>query len=185
MLRLGKLEAKVENIYNGTGANMSTSTSTATPSATNAEKVNIAGMYKVWIWTLLWFEEKYCPVKHQRALSLEMHPQFSSEVWLICCSVIYCMKLHWKRDWDPGFVLNSPEWHTFPLKFARAPQILNMARPHPRTWFKSDLFKLRDPSIGLYWFSCQHSDEELFELRERVDFFLSFFLRLQAAWNRI
>lgn len=45
MLRLGKLEAKVENIYNGTGANMSTSTSTATPSATNAEKVNIAGMY--------------------------------------------------------------------------------------------------------------------------------------------
>ncbi|CAF96440.1 unnamed protein product, partial [Tetraodon nigroviridis] len=38
MLRLGKLEAKVENIYNGTGANMSSSTSTATPSATNAEK---------------------------------------------------------------------------------------------------------------------------------------------------
>lgn len=45
MLRLGKLEAKVENIYNGTGANMSSSTSTATPSATNAEKVNVAGMY--------------------------------------------------------------------------------------------------------------------------------------------
>lgn len=45
MLRLGKLEAKVENIYNGTGANMSSTTSTATPSATNAEKVNVAGMY--------------------------------------------------------------------------------------------------------------------------------------------
>lgn len=45
MLRLGKLEARVENIYNGTGANISSSTTTATPSATNAEKVNVAGMY--------------------------------------------------------------------------------------------------------------------------------------------
>lgn len=45
MLRLGKLEAKVDNIYNGTGTNMSSSSSssTATPSATNAEKVNVAG----------------------------------------------------------------------------------------------------------------------------------------------
>lgn len=105
MLRLGKLEAKVENIYNGTGANMSSSTSTATPSATNAEKVNVAGMY----FSLLWFGKKYCPVK-QRALSLETHPQFSSRVLthLICCSVIYCMKLHCKRDSDAGFVLNSP-----------------------------------------------------------------------------
>lgn len=47
MLRLGKLEAKVENIYNGTGANMSSSTSTATPSVTNVEKVNVAGRYYV------------------------------------------------------------------------------------------------------------------------------------------
>uniref|UniRef100_A0A674PMW8 alpha-1,6-mannosyl-glycoprotein 6-beta-N-acetylglucosaminyltransferase n=1 Tax=Takifugu rubripes TaxID=31033 RepID=A0A674PMW8_TAKRU len=44
MLRLGKLEAKVENIYNGTGANMSSSTSTATPSVTNVEKVNVADL---------------------------------------------------------------------------------------------------------------------------------------------
>lgn len=44
MLRLGKLEAKVDNIYNGTGSNMSSSSSsTVTPSATNAEKVNVAG----------------------------------------------------------------------------------------------------------------------------------------------
>lgn len=45
MLRLGKLEAKVENIYNGTGGNLTNGTSTATPSATNSEKVNVAGMY--------------------------------------------------------------------------------------------------------------------------------------------
>lgn len=44
MLRLGKLESKVENIYNGTGGNLTNGTSTATPSATNAEKVNVAGM---------------------------------------------------------------------------------------------------------------------------------------------
>lgn len=43
MLRLGKLEAKVENIYNGTGGNLTNGTSTATPSATNSEKVNVAG----------------------------------------------------------------------------------------------------------------------------------------------
>ncbi|KAG7241066.1 hypothetical protein INR49_026097 [Caranx melampygus] len=39
MLRLGKLESKVENIYNGTGGNLTNSASTATPSATNAEKM--------------------------------------------------------------------------------------------------------------------------------------------------
>lgn len=43
MLRLGKLEAKVENIYNGTGGNLTNSTVTATPIATNSEKVNVAG----------------------------------------------------------------------------------------------------------------------------------------------
>lgn len=57
MLRLGKLEAKVENIYNGTGANMSSSTSTATPSATNAEKVNVAGMYYVCLFVCLFGAE--------------------------------------------------------------------------------------------------------------------------------
>lgn len=45
MLRLGKLEAKVENIYNGTGGNLTNGTSTATPSAANSEKVNVAGMH--------------------------------------------------------------------------------------------------------------------------------------------
>lgn len=44
MLRLGKLESKVENIYNGTGGNLTNAISTATPSATNSEKVNVAGM---------------------------------------------------------------------------------------------------------------------------------------------
>lgn len=43
MLRLGKLESKVENIYNGTGGNLTNGTSTATPSTTNSEKVNVAG----------------------------------------------------------------------------------------------------------------------------------------------
>ncbi|KAF0046204.1 hypothetical protein F2P81_002733 [Scophthalmus maximus] len=38
MLRLGKLESKVENIYNGTGGNLTNGTSTATPSTTNSEK---------------------------------------------------------------------------------------------------------------------------------------------------
>lgn len=47
MLRLGKLEAKVENIYNGTGGNLTNGTSTATPSATNSEKVNVAGKHRV------------------------------------------------------------------------------------------------------------------------------------------
>lgn len=47
MLRLGKLESKVENIYNGTGGNLTNGTSTATPSATNSEKVNVAGMYSI------------------------------------------------------------------------------------------------------------------------------------------
>lgn len=51
MLRLGKLEAKVENIYNGTGGNLTNGTSTATPSATNSEKVNVAG--KHWVCLLL------------------------------------------------------------------------------------------------------------------------------------
>lgn len=45
MLRLGKLESKVENIYNGTGGNLTNGTSTITPSATNSEKVNVAGMF--------------------------------------------------------------------------------------------------------------------------------------------
>lgn len=44
MMRLGKLESKVENIYNGTGPNLSNGTSTITPSAPNSEKVNVAGM---------------------------------------------------------------------------------------------------------------------------------------------
>lgn len=68
MLRLGKLEAKVENIYNGTGANMSASTSTATPSVTNVEKVNVAGRYYVFF--LLFEFEPICdfsPLEHQRA----------------------------------------------------------------------------------------------------------------------
>ncbi|KAJ3584561.1 hypothetical protein NHX12_015056, partial [Muraenolepis orangiensis] len=42
MLRLGKLESKVDNIYNGTGGNLTNgtgATSTAAPSAANAEKV--------------------------------------------------------------------------------------------------------------------------------------------------
>uniref|UniRef100_A0A4W5N8M4 MGT5A-like N-terminal domain-containing protein n=1 Tax=Hucho hucho TaxID=62062 RepID=A0A4W5N8M4_9TELE len=43
MVRLGKLESKVENVYNSTGANLTNSTSTATPSVSNAEKVNVAG----------------------------------------------------------------------------------------------------------------------------------------------
>lgn len=46
MLRLGKLESKVDNMYNGTGGNLTNGTSTATPSATNSEKVNVAGMYQ-------------------------------------------------------------------------------------------------------------------------------------------
>lgn len=46
MLRLGKLESKVENIYNGTGANLTSGTSTAAPSATNAGKVNVAGEWR-------------------------------------------------------------------------------------------------------------------------------------------
>lgn len=43
MVRLGKLESKVEIIYNSTGANLTNGTSTVTPSASNAEKVNVAG----------------------------------------------------------------------------------------------------------------------------------------------
>lgn len=53
MLRLGKLESKVENIYNGTGGNLTNSTSTATPSATNSEKVNVAGMSCLFLFLLL------------------------------------------------------------------------------------------------------------------------------------
>uniref|UniRef100_A0A672FEQ5 alpha-1,6-mannosyl-glycoprotein 6-beta-N-acetylglucosaminyltransferase n=1 Tax=Salarias fasciatus TaxID=181472 RepID=A0A672FEQ5_SALFA len=49
MLRLGKLESKVENIYNGTGANLTSGGGgggggTAAPSAANAEKVNVADL---------------------------------------------------------------------------------------------------------------------------------------------
>uniref|UniRef100_A0A8P4K4H1 alpha-1,6-mannosyl-glycoprotein 6-beta-N-acetylglucosaminyltransferase n=1 Tax=Dicentrarchus labrax TaxID=13489 RepID=A0A8P4K4H1_DICLA len=44
MLRLGKLESKVENIYNGTGGNLTNSPSTATPSVANSEKVNVADL---------------------------------------------------------------------------------------------------------------------------------------------
>uniref|UniRef100_A0A8C4ZSI3 alpha-1,6-mannosyl-glycoprotein 6-beta-N-acetylglucosaminyltransferase n=1 Tax=Gadus morhua TaxID=8049 RepID=A0A8C4ZSI3_GADMO len=46
MLRLGKLESKVDNIYNGTGGNLTNGTGavTAAPSATNAEKVNVADL---------------------------------------------------------------------------------------------------------------------------------------------
>uniref|UniRef100_A0A3Q3J8U0 alpha-1,6-mannosyl-glycoprotein 6-beta-N-acetylglucosaminyltransferase n=1 Tax=Monopterus albus TaxID=43700 RepID=A0A3Q3J8U0_MONAL len=44
MLRLGKLESKVENIYNGSGGNLTNGTGTATPSATNPEKVNVADL---------------------------------------------------------------------------------------------------------------------------------------------
>uniref|UniRef100_A0A3Q0SRS4 alpha-1,6-mannosyl-glycoprotein 6-beta-N-acetylglucosaminyltransferase n=1 Tax=Amphilophus citrinellus TaxID=61819 RepID=A0A3Q0SRS4_AMPCI len=44
MMRLGKLESKVENLYNGTGSNLSNGTSTITPSAPNSEKVNVADL---------------------------------------------------------------------------------------------------------------------------------------------
>ncbi|KAG7470339.1 hypothetical protein JOB18_015097 [Solea senegalensis] len=44
MLRLGKLESKVENIYNGTVGNLTNGISTTTPSATNPEKVNVADL---------------------------------------------------------------------------------------------------------------------------------------------
>lgn len=43
MLRLGRLESKVDNIFNGTGGNLTNGTSTATPGSSNAEKVNVAG----------------------------------------------------------------------------------------------------------------------------------------------
>lgn len=43
MLRLSKLESKVENIYNSTGGNLTNGASTTTPSSTNPEKVNVAG----------------------------------------------------------------------------------------------------------------------------------------------
>lgn len=49
MLRLGKLESKVENIYNGTGGNLTNGTSTATPSNSNPEKVNVAGLSWIFI----------------------------------------------------------------------------------------------------------------------------------------
>ncbi|KAF6733366.1 Alpha-1,6-mannosylglycoprotein 6-beta-N-acetylglucosaminyltransferase A [Oryzias melastigma] len=42
MLRLGRLESKVDNIFNGTGGNLTNGTSTATPGSSNAEKVNVA-----------------------------------------------------------------------------------------------------------------------------------------------
>ncbi|XP_028998504.1 alpha-1,6-mannosylglycoprotein 6-beta-N-acetylglucosaminyltransferase A-like [Betta splendens] len=44
MLRLGKLESKVENIYNSTGGNLTNGTGTATPSSSNSEKVNVADL---------------------------------------------------------------------------------------------------------------------------------------------
>ncbi|XP_061090213.1 alpha-1,6-mannosylglycoprotein 6-beta-N-acetylglucosaminyltransferase A-like [Conger conger] len=46
LLRLGKLEAKVDNIvYNGTGGNLTNGTAgTATPAAGNSEKVNVADL---------------------------------------------------------------------------------------------------------------------------------------------
>lgn len=64
MLRLGKLEAKVENIYNGTGGNLTNSTVTATPIATNSEKVNVAGGFVInldcVVFCLLW-QGRICP----------------------------------------------------------------------------------------------------------------------------
>lgn len=53
MLRLGKLESKVENIYNGTGVNLTNGSGTANPIASNSEKVNVAGMYWVSCFLLL------------------------------------------------------------------------------------------------------------------------------------
>ncbi|KAM7365392.1 hypothetical protein PAMP_016324 [Pampus punctatissimus] len=44
MLRLGKLESKVESIFNGTGGNLINGTVIATPSSTNSEKVNVADL---------------------------------------------------------------------------------------------------------------------------------------------
>uniref|UniRef100_A0A3P9LBH0 alpha-1,6-mannosyl-glycoprotein 6-beta-N-acetylglucosaminyltransferase n=1 Tax=Oryzias latipes TaxID=8090 RepID=A0A3P9LBH0_ORYLA len=44
MLRLGRLESKVDNIFNGTGGNLTNGTSTATPGSSNAEKVNVADL---------------------------------------------------------------------------------------------------------------------------------------------
>ncbi|XP_061653448.1 alpha-1,6-mannosylglycoprotein 6-beta-N-acetylglucosaminyltransferase A isoform X2 [Phyllopteryx taeniolatus] len=44
MLRLAKLESKVENIYNGTGTILTNGSSTSTPSSTNPEKVNVADL---------------------------------------------------------------------------------------------------------------------------------------------
>lgn len=44
MLRLGKLESKLENIYNGTGNNLTNGTGTVSPSSGNPEKVNVAGL---------------------------------------------------------------------------------------------------------------------------------------------
>ncbi|KAK1876816.1 Alpha-16-mannosylglycoprotein 6-beta-N-acetylglucosaminyltransferase A [Dissostichus eleginoides] len=44
MLRLGKLESKVENIYNSTGSNLTIGPGTIVPSATNSEKVNVADL---------------------------------------------------------------------------------------------------------------------------------------------
>lgn len=109
---------------------------------------------------------------------------------LICCSVTYCMKMHWKRDWDPGFILNSPEWQTFPLKFDSNAQ--SARNPLYGQTTSSDmiqirpLFKLRDPTISLHWFSCQLWDEEFARVeRDRGHFPPPFFLRLPAAWNRI
>lgn len=187
MLRLGKLEAKVENIYNGTGANMSSSTSTATPSATNAEKVNVAGMYYVFFLKvldlnpLIWAEILSSKAP-ESSVSGDASPVFLRGLThLISCSVIYCMKLHWKRDWDPGFILNSPEWQTFPLKFASNAQ----SAPNPLygQTTSSDmiqirpLFMLHDPTISLYWFSCQLWDEEFARVeREMGNFFPPFYL---------
>lgn len=98
MLRLGKLEAKVENIYNGTGGNLTNGTSTITPSATNSEKVNVAGIYCIFFFffccssleytrmCMMWrgkmcpnsgfvyifgLRQKYRPRKYERAVSVQ------------------------------------------------------------------------------------------------------------------
>lgn len=102
MLRLGKLEAKVENIYNGTGGNLTNGTSTATPSATNSEKVNVAGKRRVCLLLISKpnYPETVLCLVWQREICPPVWIHELREKWLSC--MIWKAESHFPLDSSVG-----------------------------------------------------------------------------------
>lgn len=131
-----------------------------------------------------WFEQKYCPAKRQKALSLEMHPPvfLANLTHLIWCEIALEERLRSCFHFKFPRVTNFPTeiCQRVPKHFIRPDHILgndsnqtSVQAAWPNYWFVLIFLPTSRWRICSSW--------------ERGRWFFSppFFLRLHAAWNTI